>query len=388
MMKEQYDELRELEKFLSQSNHTDEVKSTNINNSLKKPEKNVSRSLEECSELSFSDLQSLSNHLSKDHEEEAEVPTKPIPKLSFASIEKESGKSKHPSSASVVVSSSSSASVSRSSVSASIVQQSLTEKFRQQVQQKIANNLKQKSSLTPPSQSKQSSVNHNSNSVIKTTASTPVRQQQKIVGKPSNSSSSTPREAVKSSSIPRISRVNSGPKQAQHTTPGASSLAISRGYSKNSPLKSSVPTAVVVERVVRKSLAPVIVKFFPDTHLIDDAATAVLPSSCSTNPFLSSFYAFYHNKEPETDQDDDHEEVPLITYRRADVPGDESKVEDVVDLEDDETDLLEEAIKESGLPLIKRSETLSDGNCWYDAVADQVNRKLSLSNNRITQSQS
>ena len=386
MMKEQYDELRELEKFLSQSNHTDEVKSTNINNSLKKPEKNVSRSLEECSELSFSDLQSLSNHLSKDHEEEAEVPTKPIPKLSFASIEKESGKSKHPSSASVVVSSSSSASVSRSSVSASIVQQSLTEKFRQQVQQKIANNLKQKSSLTP-SQSKQSSVNHNSNSVIKTTASTPVRQQQKIVDKPSNSSSSS-REAVKSSSIPRISRVNSVPKQAKNTTLGASSPAISRGSSKNSPLKSSVPTAVVVERVVRKSLAPVIVKFFPDTHLIDDAARAVLPSSCSTNPFLSSFYAFYHNKEPETDQDDDHEEVPLITYRRADVPGDDTKVEDVVELEDDETDLLEEAIKESGLPLIKRSETLSDGNCWYDAVADQVNRKLSLSNRRITQSQS
>ena len=385
MMKEQYDELRELEKFLSQSNHTDEVKSTNINNSLKKPVENVSRSLEECSELSFSDLQSLSNHLSKDHEEEAEVPTKPIPKLSFASIEKESGKSKHPSSASVVVSSSSSASVSRSSVSASIVQQSLTEKFRQQVQQKIANNLKQKSSLTP-SQSKQSSVNHNSNSVIKTTASTPVRQQQKIVDKPSNSSSSS-REEVKSSSIARISRVNSVPKQAQNTTPGASSPAISRGSSKNSPLKSSVPTAVVVERVERKFLAPVIVKFFPDTHLIDDAATAVLPSSCSTNPFLSSFYAFYHNKEPETDQDDDHDEVPLITYRRADVPGDESKVEDVVDLEDDETDLLEEAIKESGLPLIKRSETLSDGNCWYDAVADQVNRKLSLSNRRITQSQ-
>ena len=53
-------------------------------------------------------------------------------------------------------------------------------------------------------------------------------------------------------------------------------------------------------------------------------------------------------------------------------------MEDVVELEDDETDLLEEAIKESGLPLIKRSETLSDGNCWYDAVADQVHRKLSL----------
>ena len=37
-----------------------------------------------------------------------------------------------------------------------------------------------------------------------------------------------------------------------------------------------------------------------------------------------------------------------------------------------ETDPLLEHIEASGLPLIMRRPTLSDGNCWYDAVADQV----------------
>ena len=35
-------------------------------------------------------------------------------------------------------------------------------------------------------------------------------------------------------------------------------------------------------------------------------------------------------------------------------------------------DLLDKHITESKLPLIRRKPTLSDGNCWYDAIADQM----------------
>ena len=46
---------------------------------------------------------------------------------------------------------------------------------------------------------------------------------------------------------------------------------------------------------------------------------------------------------------------------------------DLIDIDlDVDPDPLVEHIRDSGLPLKMRPPTLSDGNCWYDAVADQI----------------
>ena len=51
----------------------------------------------------------------------------------------------------------------------------------------------------------------------------------------------------------------------------------------------------------------------------------------------------------------------------------EHEVIDLVDEDpDDPNDPLNQHILKKGLPLLRRGNTVSDGNCWYDAVADQV----------------
>ena len=47
-------------------------------------------------------------------------------------------------------------------------------------------------------------------------------------------------------------------------------------------------------------------------------------------------------------------------------------VEDPIDEEINVADPLDSSIKTHNLPLVKRAPTLKDGNCWYDAIFDQV----------------
>ena len=74
--------------------------------------------------------------------------------------------------------------------------------------------------------------------------------------------------------------------------------------------------------------------------------------------------------------------VSSITYGRPEIretSEDEDEDDDPFGDEDDEhieevpdTDPLLDHITSSGLPLRLRRPTLSDGNCWWDAIADQV----------------
>ena len=60
-------------------------------------------------------------------------------------------------------------------------------------------------------------------------------------------------------------------------------------------------------------------------------------------------------------------EIFTADPRRKEDSEDENVIEVVPD-----TDALLEHITTSGLPLRSRRPTLSDGNCWWDASADQV----------------
>ena len=106
------------------------------------------------------------------------------------------------------------------------------------------------------------------------------------------------------------------------------------------------------------------VKYVPDLSRlrIKDVGTAVLPAS-SSDPFLNSFFAFFHEKPP-VPKNDSTEEISIITYEKADpnLVNEEEVVE--IDL-DTEPDPLMEHIKESGLSLKMRPPTLSDGNYVY-----------------------
>ena len=120
-----------------------------------------------------------------------------------------------------------------------------------------------------------------------------------------------------------------------------------------------------------KVAMPLTLRFIPDSvrMLMKDIGTAVVPAS-STDPFLNSFFAFFHDKTPEKMLSP--EECPVITYEKADQDQIEEAMEKNEEVEVLETDPLLEHIESSGLPLKMRRPTLSDGNCWWDAVADQV----------------
>ena len=70
---------------------------------------------------------------------------------------------------------------------------------------------------------------------------------------------------------------------------------------------------------------------------------------------------------------------PMVTYEKPERIHDDvlGQVEDEAEVEID-TDPLLEHISSTGLPLKLRPPTLSDGNCWYDAMADQVRNSLLL----------
>ena len=116
---------------------------------------------------------------------------------------------------------------------------------------------------------------------------------------------------------------------------------------------------------------PLTLRFIPDSVriLMKDVGTAVVPAS-SSDPFLNSFFAFCHDKTPE--KMSSPAECPVITYEKADQGQAEEVMEKNEEVEVLENDPLLEHIESSGLPLRMRRPTLSDGNCWWDAVADQV----------------
>ena len=169
------------------------------------------------------------------------------------------------------------------------------------------------------------------------------------------------------------------PKRSQQPQLKTGNIASSQGGGvRNSTLlDKQIPLMIPVKRNL-----PVRVRFFPDNSklLMVDVGAAILPVS-SADPFLNSFFAFYHDIAPVSAKDKGS--VPLITYERPDIVGEDNDDNDdgpeeviggdnVVDVDDDEADQLLEHIRQSGLPLRLRDPTRSDGNCWYDAVADQV----------------
>ena len=121
-------------------------------------------------------------------------------------------------------------------------------------------------------------------------------------------------------------------------------------------------------------------QLIPPSLLFQDVGTAVVPAS-SSDPFLNSFFAFCHDRAPE--HQNSSNDVQMITYERPELrelSEDEAEDDDVFVDEDDtedieevpDTDPLMDHITSSGLPLRLRRPTLSDGNCWWDATADQV----------------
>ena len=135
---------------------------------------------------------------------------------------------------------------------------------------------------------------------------------------------------------------------------------------------------------------------------VKDVSRATIPSKSGTgDPFLSSFLSFVATqnlacskcglkfseeealvKHQESHFDSREKDESAVTYSRGPKrlrsgPGIKSNEEpEVIDLVDEgpdnPDDPLNQHIMLKGLPLVRRGNTVSDGNCWYDAVADQV----------------
>ena len=114
-----------------------------------------------------------------------------------------------------------------------------------------------------------------------------------------------------------------------------------------------------------------------ESERIRDVGGACLPFS-SQEPFLNSFIAFFHQKRGLSPASVETETVPTLTYRNDLSSQDDEEEEEEKDSvkqevsADEEGDPLLQHIEASGLPLKPRRATLMDGNCWYDAAADQV----------------
>ena len=138
--------------------------------------------------------------------------------------------------------------------------------------------------------------------------------------------------------------------------------------------------------VVMKS-TKLTIKYLTESEvpLMKDVRTAKVPGpSRDGDSYLNSFLAFFHQKEtgatlfkePKTVETQIYlkdNPITKVNTHKSDVNND-----DVITLEEDESeDLLMKHIREMKLPLVRRRPTLSDGNCWYDALADQVQPSVS-----------
>ena len=168
-----------------------------------------------------------------------------------------------------------------------------------------------------------------------------------------------------------------------------SSVAVSDQESKG--LKQSAKIVVVKPRFVEDSRV----------RRVKDVSGATIPlKSDPGDPFLSSFLSFVQTqnlvcskcglKFSEEELLRKHQESHLGTIEKVENPGityargpkrvrsgtkstEEPEVINLVDEDpDDPDDPLNQHILMKGLPLVRRGNTVSDGNCWYDAVADQV----------------
>ena len=125
-----------------------------------------------------------------------------------------------------------------------------------------------------------------------------------------------------------------------------------------------------------------------EVSLMKDVRTAKVPGpSRDGDSYLNSFLAFFHQKDTGSVVFKESETLETQTYQKDNpvtkVDNLKSDVinDDVITLEEDEDseDLLMKHIREMKLPLVRRRPTLSDGNCWYDALADQVQRSVFFS---------
>ena len=141
----------------------------------------------------------------------------------------------------------------------------------------------------------------------------------------------------------------------------------------------SLNAETLKKRVEPRPIQPVRLVFYEDkdSERIQDVGAACLPSS-SQEPFLNSFIAFFHDKRGRSSASCKTEPVPTLTYVKdlSDDEEEEVEVESSVRGEmspaEEDGDPLLQHIEASGLPLKLRRATLMDGNCWYDAAADQV----------------
>ena len=146
-------------------------------------------------------------------------------------------------------------------------------------------------------------------------------------------------------------------------------------------LSTSETLKVEPQEKTVKQTEPLRLIFYEDkeSERMRDVGAACLPST-SQEPFLNSFIAFFHKKRGLTPASEETETVPTLTYAK-DLSFQDDEEKDEEDEEsvkqegcpaDEEGDPLLKHIEASGLPLRLRRATLMDGNCWYDAAADQV----------------
>ena len=156
-------------------------------------------------------------------------------------------------------------------------------------------------------------------------------------------------------------------------------------------------------------------RFVEDARVrrVKDVSGATIPSQSGPgDPFMQNFLSFvetkslfcskcslkFNEEEALTKHLESHGApgdkaesagVSAITYTRnpkrgrtrstLEVPKEEPEIIDLVDEDPaDPNDPLNQHILAKGLPLLRRGDTVSDGNCWYDSMADQVQENLEI----------
>ena len=156
-------------------------------------------------------------------------------------------------------------------------------------------------------------------------------------------------------------------------------------------------------------------RFVEDARVrrVKDVSGATIPSQTGPgDPFMQNFLSFvetkslfcskcslkFNEEEALTKHLESHgaagdkEEssgVSAITYTRnpkrgrtrstLEVPKEGPEIIDLVEEDPtDPNDPLNQHILAKGLPLQRRGDTVSDGNCWYDSMADQVQENLKI----------
>ena len=184
-------------------------------------------------------------------------------------------------------------------------------------------------------------------------------------------------------------------------------IPLSRPESKDSPADlAPVTNSESKQSQQSKKVTLVKPRFVGDARVrrVKDVSGATIPTSSGPgDPFLSSFVSFVatqsfvcpkcgskfseeealtKHQEAHLGEQEESPDISAVIYTRGTKRArgasrikskEEHEVIDLVDEDpDDANDPLNQHILKKGLPLLRRGNTVSDGNCWYDAVADQV----------------